>query len=342
MRDAEVEELHAAVRQQEDVPRLDVAMDDLFVVRRGERVEDLIGDVEHEIDREPFVVRLRGAIAERFAVEQLHHEERAAVFRDVVVDDADHAVVIDAVRDAPLAKKPLAHLGLQIFVHELHCTALAVAMGRGVDRRHPADAQHRIETPLRAQRHPDAGGDVRWNTKIPGLVSGFSYMKKDSTLEGKLNAAGGLPYVIESSPQYLMSWYGDLTRGKVHLSAEYRRDHEILDVLTFGTHTLSDFSSHGWFAAGSYKITKKLEVGSYYSAFYVNHPQAAGDAANHLFDKTVSARYDVTRYFHVKVEGHFIDGYGDLYSAHGFYLRSNPTGTKPTTNLLIVRTGFSF
>lgn len=187
-----------------------------------------------------------------------------------------------------------------------------------------------------------AGGDVRWNTKISGLVSGFSYMKKDSTLEGKLNAAGGLPYVIESSPQYLMSWYGDLTRGKVHLSAEYRRDHEILDILTFGTHNLSDFSSHGWFAAGSYKINKKLEVGSYYSAFYVNHPQAPGNAANHLFDKTVSARYDVTRYFHVKVEGHFIDGYGDLYSAHGFYLRSNPTGTKPTTNLFIVRTGFSF
>ena len=159
MRDAEVEELHAPVRQQEDVPRLDVAMNDLFLVRGGERVEDLVGDIEDEVDREP-VVRLRSALAERFAVEQLHHQERAAVFRDVVIEHADDAVMVDAVRDAALAKEPLTHLGLQRFVHELHCAALAIAVSRGVDGRHPADTQYGIEMPLRAQRHPDAGGDI--------------------------------------------------------------------------------------------------------------------------------------------------------------------------------------
>ncbi len=37
-----------------------------------------------------------------------------------------------------------------------------------------------------------------------------------------------------------------------------------------------------------------------------------------------------------------MDGYGDLYSAHGFYLRSNTDGTKPTTDMLVVRLGFYF
>jgi hypothetical protein len=44
----------------------------------------------------------------------------------------------------------------------------------------------------------------------------------------------------------------------------------------------------------------------------------------------------------VKAEGHFMDGYGDLYSTHGFYERSNPDGFKPRTNMLMLRTSFFF
>jgi hypothetical protein len=49
----------------------------------------------------------------------------------------------------------------------------------------------------------------------------------------------------------------------------------------------------------------------------------------------------MTHWWDVKVEGHFINGYGDTYSARGFYLRDNPN-LMPTTDLLIVRTGFYF
>jgi len=44
----------------------------------------------------------------------------------------------------------------------------------------------------------------------------------------------------------------------------------------------------------------------------------------------------------VKLEGHFIDGYGDPYSSRGFYLASNPAGLNPTTKLFILRTGVNF
>jgi hypothetical protein len=44
----------------------------------------------------------------------------------------------------------------------------------------------------------------------------------------------------------------------------------------------------------------------------------------------------------VKVEGHFMDGWGGTMSPNGFYTTDNPSGILPKTNLLLVRTGFSF
>ncbi len=60
------------------------------------------------------------------------------------------------------------------------------------------------------------------------------------------------------------------------------------------------------------------------------------------YDQTVTARLDITRWWNFKIEGHFIDGYGDVFSAHGFYQRSNPNGLKPKTNLLVLRSGVNF
>jgi hypothetical protein len=45
----------------------------------------------------------------------------------------------------------------------------------------------------------------------------------------------------------------------------------------------------------------------------------------------------------VKLEGHFMDGYGvPGYYPDGFYNVDNPQGLKPNTNALVVRTGFNF
>jgi hypothetical protein len=61
----------------------------------------------------------------------------------------------------------------------------------------------------------------------------------------------------------------------------------------------------------------------------------------------VTARFDLKSYWTVKVEGHFIDGYGQIDSARGFYDdfpsgTSSTAGFKPQTNMLLIRTGFSF
>jgi hypothetical protein len=56
----------------------------------------------------------------------------------------------------------------------------------------------------------------------------------------------------------------------------------------------------------------------------------------------VTARVDLTRYWNVKVEGHFMDGWAGTFYPDGFYEAANPSGIKPKTNMILVRTGFNF
>jgi hypothetical protein len=63
---------------------------------------------------------------------------------------------------------------------------------------------------------------------------------------------------------------------------------------------------------------------------------------NHIYDKVVTARVDLTKFWNIKVEGHFMQGYGTNQSPDGFYATDNPQGFQPNTRLLLVRTGWSF
>jgi hypothetical protein len=52
-------------------------------------------------------------------------------------------------------------------------------------------------------------------------------------------------------------------------------------------------------------------------------------------------RIDIKRYWNIKVEGHFMDGYGSPDSVHGFYEPQNPFGFQRSTHMLVIRTGFN-
>lgn len=64
--------------------------------------------------------------------------------------------------------------------------------------------------------------------------------------------------------------------------------------------------------------------------------------ANHIYDKVITARVDLNRFWNVKVEGHFMDGYGASTSPDGFYPQVNPQGYKPNTNAMVLKTSFDF
>jgi hypothetical protein len=196
--------------------------------------------------------------------------------------------------------------------------------------------------PIKTFKGTLIGMDVRWNTPVSGLTVGTSFMDERDNITGQYAAYGNVPYLITSDPNHATAVYADYTRGKLRLNSELRINKSIDNFTLLGNTSLANVGNKGWFASAAYRLTSRLELGAYNSRFYVDKPSTPEAAANHIFDQTISARFDLTRWWDWKVEGHFINGYGDLYSAHGFYLRSNPGGTKPATDLLIVRTGFYF
>jgi hypothetical protein len=185
-----------------------------------------------------------------------------------------------------------------------------------------------------------AGADVRWNTPLKGLMVGGSFVNEVDHAVGTYSALGA-PYTLDSEPDRVSDVYADYTIGKLRLDAEARWNNIVYAFTVLGNSSPTQQGSNGWFASAAYRLTSKLEVGAYNSRFFVAAPSSPEYAANHIFDQTATVRYDITHWWDVKVEGHFINGYGDTYSARGFYLRDNPD-LKPTMNMLVVRTGFYF
>ena len=87
---SEVQNLRVAASGDEQIRRLDIAVDDPGGMRRFERVGDLDRQWQQliEIERAP-----GDAMLQRHALEKLHHEERATVLFADIVDGADVGVI---------------------------------------------------------------------------------------------------------------------------------------------------------------------------------------------------------------------------------------------------------
>ncbi|HZW95351.1 MAG TPA: hypothetical protein VFF64_20545 [Candidatus Eremiobacteraceae bacterium] len=204
------------------------------------------------------------------------------------------------------------------------------------------------------------GGDLRWNAPLKGLLIGASRMNEDLTAAANfinpLNpGAGIIPDNERSKTDWTNQFYGEYTVGKLRLDSEYRRfvhdqTDEVAETVILGT----DTDVRGWYVSGVYRVMKRLAVGSYYSRYSITRSSAGPLAllfpdqtdtslpANHVYDKVISARVDLNRFWNVKVEGHFMNGYGDSTYPDGFYPQVNPQGFKPNTNALVIKTSFHF
>jgi len=200
------------------------------------------------------------------------------------------------------------------------------------------------------------GADLRWNTPVKGLLIGVSRMNEQ--LEGNgsfvnlVNPSAGLvPFHSTTKSDWTNQFYGQFAKGKLRLDAEYRRSMRDADyAVTSGVEN----DMRGWYIAGAYRVTKRLQVGSYYSRYNVTalirgplrlvFPDQTDPSLpqDHIYDKVVSARVDLNRFWNVKLEGHFMDGFGLTAYPDGFYPQVNPTGFKPNTNALVLKTSFNF
>lgn len=198
---------------------------------------------------------------------------------------------------------------------------------------------------------PQYGGDLKWNTPLKGLLVGVSRMDEDITGKGTYNPGilfGGspsvAPYQEHSLSDFANQFYGQYTIGNLTMESEYRRWWRDQDVFNGLFDVITD--TRTWYASGAYRISKRFELGGYYSRFIANTQVPQASPGNHLYDKVVTLRMDLKSYWDVKVEGHFMNGTGGTDQASlypdGFYSVNNPQGLKPTTTMLVIRTGFNF
>lgn len=204
------------------------------------------------------------------------------------------------------------------------------------------------------------GEDVRWATPISGLLVGASLMNQHITGGGELNLATAVdPFLVNmgvpdhsverehSNKNDYYQYYVQYSKGPLRLEGEYRREYrdEWVGYYTpalqpmFNFNAISD--SRSWYGSAAYRLNKRLEVGGYGSWFYFDWHQDLSAPVNHVHDRVVTARFDLTNHWSLKVEGHFMDGYGRFDSIRGYYEQTNPQGLKPQTSMLVIRTGFN-
>ena len=173
------------------------------------------------------------------------------------------------------------------------------------------------------------GGDLQWDTPLKGLT--FGYSGDMQAVDGTAPAGG-----IHSPALLAPSIYARFNRGKFYFAAEYDRI-PINAVLTIESAAIPFvLDERSWFVMGSYRLGKRVQVGSYYS-HYINKLSDTTQPANYSKDFVLSGRYDFNDYFYAKVEGHFLHG-----TALGYYTSTNPNGLSPNTKMLAAKIGFSF
>lgn len=188
------------------------------------------------------------------------------------------------------------------------------------------------------------GADLRWSTPVPGLLAGMSLFDARLDAAGSMRGRfGAMPFSFSTKTDRTLQYYSDYQKGNLRVAGEYRRNYALQEMFSNGVHFMdSTYDFRAWYLSGAWRFGRLLEVGGYHSIYISDWPSDHSLPNNHLRDNVVTARFDITHFWNVKIEGHFMDGYGSTYAARGFYKSVNPQGLKPQTTMLLLRTGFNF
>jgi hypothetical protein len=158
--DAEVGDLHPAVRGDQQIARLDVAVHEAGCVRGVQGGGGLRDDVEHPVGGEHMLAFEDGG--ERLTRHQLHDEERAALFFAVVEDVCDALVVdqrgVTRLRTEPLEKARVAQV---LILQDLDRDgAPDHEVGGLPDLAHPADRDPGLQLVTSPEGEPCCGSHL--------------------------------------------------------------------------------------------------------------------------------------------------------------------------------------
>ncbi len=208
------------------------------------------------------------------------------------------------------------------------------------------------------------GGALRWNTPLDGLRLGVTYQQSEAHFSSRTVYHGWMeqgPATVpisfattaetdyDQTKSYVLS--GEYRHNKLLVAAEYWEATNVttntLGGLPFPTPPMApnEEDSTAYYAQVAYKVAKWLELSGYYSVYYPDKHDKDGDQyamrglqASQAWSKdlTLSARFDITRYWLFKIEGHFVDG-----TAHVEPL-DNPQGMADDYTMILGRFTFYF
>ena len=206
------------------------------------------------------------------------------------------------------------------------------------------------------------GEDLRWITPLKGLMVGASVMNQHITGNGVydssavfdpflafLSLPNGAAEHEHSLKDDYQQYYFQYQRGPLQIDGEYRREYRLQAVgynTPDGVTPLANFTvpldQRSAYTSAAYRVFKRLELGSYFSWYFRDWAADHSLPVNHVYDRALTARFDVNSHWNIKVEGHFMDGTGRFDSVRGFYEQLNADGLKPNTNAVVIKTGFRF
>lgn len=163
------------------------------------------------------------------------------------------------------------------------------------------------------------GGQVFWNTPLSGLRLGgtYAYFNYDEDFTVGASVPSGLPPPAPGTTTLTNASSNDNRIWMRIASAEYTWHDLVLASEYFdadqATRTTgldlpeNVYSLHGMYLSATYRLNQHVEVGSYYSVLRFNHMDQ-GNPNNYLKDTAACVRYDINRFWLVKLEGHYYEG----------------------------------
>ena len=197
------------------------------------------------------------------------------------------------------------------------------------------------------QENEQAGFSLVYNTPLKGLRMGSSYLYLDrftdtgiskntaqilqsgtpSTINSGIGALGGTPFSIEYDSLNFFTFSTEYTTGKWDFNGELMRFEGVARPTFRGASSESPLNQQSWYLSADYHVNRWLSLGTYFNqTVYDYHDQdgtkhaaASGLPKSAYFqnDLALASRFDISRNWIFKLEGHLMNGTSLEYNANG-------------------------
>ena len=195
------------------------------------------------------------------------------------------------------------------------------------------------------------GGRLKWHTPVSGLQLAVSFRQLDTTTDAKSTDTPLFMNIILDDVQST-TFSGEYSIGRFTIMGEYEMVRgdivRTIDMTSLGQPLItskSEINAEHYYAQVSYRFTDWFTAGVYYSVDVPNTDDRDGeslierglqDISAWQNDLAVTTRFDVTDFWLIKLEYHYVDGTSLLTEA------DNPDGFEKSWDYFAIKTTLSF